>query len=132
MKIDPNIRVLIVDDHRSMLKIIRGFLNEIDIKNIDEAIDGGAALGMMREATYDLVLSDWNMQTMTGLEFVKHIRADASYRHQAVPFVMVTAEARPKNVIEARKAGVDSYITKPFNARTLQSKLLAVMMKRTA
>lgn len=130
--IDPNLRVLIVDDHRSMLKIIRGLLADIEITNVHEALDGGAALGLMKEHTYDLVLSDWNMLPMTGLEFVKHVRSNPNYRHQNVPFVMVTAEARPENVIEAKKAGVDNYVTKPFTAKTLHSKLVAVMFKKAS
>lgn len=130
MNIDKSIRVLIVDDHKSMLRIIRNLLLQIGLENVDEASDGQDALQKLVQNEYGLILSDWNMMPMTGLEFLQYLRRDPTYRHQNVPFIMITAEAKPENVIEAKKSGVDNYIVKPFNAQTLETKIKAVLMKR--
>jgi two-component system chemotaxis response regulator CheY len=126
-----NLEVLIVDDHRTMLKIIRNILNQIGIKKIDEAFDGEQALTKMKLKKYDLIISDWNMEPMTGLQLIEQVRAKAEYAHQNAPFIMVTAESKPENVMEARKAGVDNYIVKPFSADVIMSKIKATLTKRS-
>jgi len=117
--------ILIVDDYKTMLRIIRNLLNEVGFKNIDEAIDGVTALDSLRSKKYDLIISDWNMEPMTGLELLKTVRADATLTK--LPFIMVTAESKTENVVAAKQAGVNNYIVKPFNAATLRSKLTSVI-----
>ncbi|MFC3695300.1 response regulator [Chenggangzhangella methanolivorans] len=124
MALDHNMPVLIVDDYNTMLRIIRNLLKQIGFQDIDEATDGSAALAKMRDKKYGLVISDWNMEPMTGIELLKEVRADDNLNR--TPFIMVTAEAKTENVILAKKAGVNNYIVKPFNAQTLQSKIEAV------
>lgn len=124
MALDHSMPVLIVDDYNTMLRIIRNLLKQIGFQDIDEATDGSAALAKMRDKKYGLVISDWNMEPMTGIELLKEVRADDSLNR--TPFIMVTAEAKTENVILAKKAGVNNYIVKPFNAQTLQSKIEAV------
>lgn len=125
MAVDRNIPILIVDDYRTMLRIIRSLLRQLDFTNVDEATDGATALRKLKEKPYGLVISDWNMQPMTGLELLKAVRADPQLRD--IPFIMVTAESRRENVLAAKEAGVDNYIVKPFNAETLRSKIEAVL-----
>ena len=132
MTINPNMNILIVDDHKTMLRIVRNILTQLSLKNIDEASDGQEALQKLARNKYDLVLSDWNMEPMTGLQLLQFVRKDSTYGHINVPFIMITAEARPENVIEAKKAGVDNYVTKPFNAETLESKIRNVLLKKSA
>ncbi|WP_069095318.1 response regulator [Methyloligella halotolerans] len=127
MSFDPNMRVLVVDDYRTMVRIIRNLLRQLGFTNVDEASDGSAALNMMRENDYGLVISDWNMEPMTGYEFLREVRADNSL--QKTPFLMVTAESKAENVVAARHAGVNSYIVKPFNATTLRAKIEAIFGK---
>jgi len=124
MALDHSMPVLIVDDYNTMLRIIRNLLKQIGFDDIDEATDGSAALAKMRDKKYGLVISDWNMEPMTGIELLKEVRADDNLNR--TPFIMVTAEAKTENVILAKKAGVNNYIVKPFNAQTLQSKIEAV------
>jgi two-component system chemotaxis response regulator CheY len=116
--------VLVVDDYKTMIRIIRNLLKQLGFANVDEASDGTAALGMMREKDYGLVISDWNMEPMTGYELLREVRADD--RLSRTPFIMVTAESKTDNVIAAKKAGVNNYIVKPFNAATLKAKIDAV------
>jgi two-component system chemotaxis response regulator CheY len=116
--------VLIVDDYKTMIRIIRNLLKQLGFANVDEAGDGTAALNMMREKDYGLVISDWNMEPMTGYELLREVRADD--RLSRTPFIMVTAESKTENVIAAKKAGVNNYIVKPFNAATLKSKIDAI------
>ena len=118
--------VLIVDDYQTMLRIIKNLLGQLGFKNVDEATDGTMALSLMRNKDYHLVISDWNMEPMTGLELLKTVRATED-NNQDVPFIMVTAESKTENVIEAKKAGVNNYIVKPFNAETLKQKITAVV-----
>lgn len=118
-------KVLVVDDYSTMRRIIRNLLNQIGYADVDEASDGGDALSKLRQVQYGLVISDWNMEPMTGYDLLKQVRADE--RLKATPFIMVTAESKTDNVIAAKKAGVDNYIVKPFNAATLQQKINAVM-----
>ncbi|MCS6921176.1 chemotaxis response regulator CheY [Elioraea thermophila] len=123
---DKNINVLIVDDYKTMLRIIRNLLRQLDFNNVDEATDGAQALSMLRAGNYGLVISDWNMQPMTGLQLLQEIRADAKLKH--LPFIMVTAESKTENVIAAKQAGVSNYIVKPFNAETLKEKIEKVLV----
>ena len=125
MSVDMNMEILIVDDYRTMLRIIRNLLKQIGFDNVDEATDGSMALKKMREKSYGLVISDWNMEPMTGLQLLKEVRADAKLKH--TPFIMVTAESKTENVVAAKQAGVNNYIVKPFNAATLKVKLTAVL-----
>lgn len=125
MTVDRNLAILIVDDYKTMLRIIRNLLKQLSFSNIDEATDGSMALGMMRAKTYGLVISDWNMQPMTGLDLLRQIRADAAL--EDTPFIMVTAESKTENVIAAKEAGVNNYIVKPFNAETLKAKIASVL-----
>jgi two-component system chemotaxis response regulator CheY len=118
-------KVLVVDDYSTMRRIIRNLLTQIGYTDIDEASDGGDALQKLRAVHYGLVISDWNMEPMTGYDLLKQVRADEKLK--STPFIMVTAESKTDNVIAAKKAGVDNYIVKPFNAATLQQKINAVM-----
>ena len=124
MAVDLSMPVLVVDDYNTMIRIIRNLLKQIGFQDIDDAADGSAALARMREKRYGLVISDWNMEPMTGYELLKEVRADPGL--SKTPFIMVTAESKTENVIAAKKAGVNNYIVKPFNAQTLQSKIDAV------
>ena len=125
MAVKKNMPILIVDDYKTMLRIVRNLLKQIGFENVDEATDGSAALAKLREKDYELIISDWNMEPMTGLELLKEVRADD--RLKATPFIMITAESKTENVVEAKKAGVNNYIVKPFNAETLRAKLANVL-----
>jgi two-component system chemotaxis response regulator CheY len=124
MAVDHGMPVLIVDDYKTMIRIIRNLLKQLGFANVDEAADGSAALDMMRHKDYGLVISDWNMEPMTGYELLREVRADD--RLSRTPFIMVTAESKTDNVIAAKKAGVNNYIVKPFNAATLKAKIDAI------
>jgi two-component system chemotaxis response regulator CheY len=123
---DKNMNILIVDDYKTMLRIIRNLLRQHDFQNVDEATDGAAALSMLRTGSYGLVISDWNMQPMTGLQLLQEVRADAKLKN--MPFIMVTAESKTENVVAAKQAGVSNYIVKPFNAETLKEKIEKVLV----
>ena len=125
MAADKSMNVLVVDDYKSMVRIVRGMLNQLGFVNVDDAPDGAAAMALLKEKTYGLVLSDWNMQPVTGLELLKQVRAEEKTR--AIPFVMVTAEAKVENVIAARQAGVNNYVIKPFTLAVLKQKLTSVV-----
>ncbi len=125
MAVDMSMRVLIVDDYKTMLRIIRNLLRQLGFENVEEATDGSAALHKLREAPYGLVISDWNMEPMTGLQLLREVRADSQLK--ALPFIMITAESKKENVVTAKEAGVSNYIVKPFNAATLKSKIEAVI-----
>ena len=125
MAVDMNMNVLIVDDYKTMLRIIRNLLRQLNFTNIDEATDGSMALQKLRAGSFGLVISDWNMEPMTGIQLLREVRADAKLKH--IPFIMVTAESKSENVIAAKEAGVSNYIVKPFNAETLKSKLVSVL-----
>lgn len=125
MAVNPNMRILIVDDFKTMLKIVESMLKQLGFKNVDEATDGTMALAKLRENKYDLILSDWNMEPMTGLELLKQVRANPVTK--PIPFILITAESKPENIIAAKQAGVNNYIVKPFNAVTLKEKLTAVI-----
>ena len=125
MAVEMGMNILIVDDYKTMLRIIRNLLNQLGFQNVEEATDGGAALKKMRESNFGLVISDWNMEPMTGLQLLKEVRADN--RLKSTPFIMVTAESKTENVIAAKQAGVNNYIVKPFNAETLKQKMQSVI-----
>jgi two-component system chemotaxis response regulator CheY len=124
MAIDTSVAILVVDDYNTMIRIIRNLLRQLGFEHIDDASDGTVALAKMRERKYGLVISDWNMEPMTGYELLQQVRADPGLN--ATPFIMVTAESKTENVIAAKKAGVSNYIVKPFNAATLKTKIDAV------
>jgi two-component system chemotaxis response regulator CheY len=124
MAVNYSMQVLVVDDYKTMIRIIRNLLKQLGFVNVDEAGDGSAALNMMRQKNYGLVISDWNMEPMTGFELLREVRADDHLSR--TPFIMVTAESKTENVIAAKKAGVNNYIVKPFNAATLKAKIDAV------
>ena len=130
MALDPSMPVLVVDDYTTMVRIIRNLLRQLGFADIDDAPDGAAALAKMHSKRYGLVISDWNMEPMTGFELLREMRADPELGE--TPFIMVTAESKTENVIAARKAGVNNYIVKPFNAQTLKSKIEAVFAKNEA
>jgi two-component system chemotaxis response regulator CheY len=126
MSVDLSMPVLVVDDYNTMVRIIRNLLKQLGFENVDDASDGAAALEKMRARKYGLVISDWNMEPMTGYDLLKQMRADPQLGR--TPFIMVTAESKTENVIAAKKAGVSNYIVKPFNAQTLQNKIDAVFV----
>ncbi len=125
MAVDKQMKILIVDDFKTMLKIIDSLLRQLGFRNIDEATDGQHALAKMKENKYDLILSDWNMEPMSGLDLLKAVRANPETK--SVPFLLITAESKVENIIAAKQAGVNNYIVKPFNAVTLKEKLTAVL-----
>lgn len=125
MAIDKSMNILIVDDYKTMLRIIRNLLKQIDFNNVEEASDGGEALAKLRGGQFGLVISDWNMQPMTGLELLQEVRSDARLKN--TPFIMITAESKAENVVAAKQAGVSNYIVKPFNAETLKEKIEKVL-----
>lgn len=124
MSVDLSMPVLVVDDYKTMIRIIRNLLKQLGFSDVDDAADGTAALDMLRKRKYGLVISDWNMEPMTGYELLKEVRTDENLGR--TPFIMVTAESKTENVIAAKKAGVNNYIVKPFNAQTLKQKIDAV------
>ena len=126
MPIDKSMNVLIVDDYKTMLRIIRNLLKQIEFNNVEEATDGGEALAKLRSGNFGLVISDWNMAPMTGLQLLREVRADN--RLKSTPFIMITAESKTENVIAAKAAGVSNYIVKPFNAETLKDKIEKVLV----
>jgi two-component system, chemotaxis family, chemotaxis protein CheY len=128
MAVDTTIPILIVDDYNTMIRIIRNLLRQLGFEHIDEASDGTVALAKMRTRNYGLVISDWNMEPMTGYDLLQEVRKDPNL--STVPFIMVTAESKTENVIAAKKAGVSNYIVKPFNAQTLKSKIDAVFASK--
>ncbi|MEI2386428.1 MULTISPECIES: response regulator [Breoghania] len=124
MALDLSMPVLVVDDYKTMIRIIRNLLKQLGFSDIDDAADGTEALEKMKQRKYGLVISDWNMEPMTGYELLKQVRSDSGLCK--TPFIMVTAESKTENVIAAKKAGVNNYIVKPFNAQTLKGKIDAV------
>jgi two-component system chemotaxis response regulator CheY len=125
MAVNKAMNILIVDDYKTMLKIIRSLLQQLGFNNVDEAISAPDALALMEKKEYGLIISDWNMEPMTGLEFLQKIRT--TEKTKALPFIMITAESKTENVIIAKKAGVSNYIVKPFTANILKEKMTAVL-----
>lgn len=118
---NKNIRILIVDDFSTMRRIVKNLLADLGFTNTAEAEDGSGALNLLRAEPFDFVVTDWNMPVMTGIELLKAIRADDKLK--ALPVLMVTAEAKREQIIEAAQQGVNGYIIKPFTAQTLEEKL---------
>ncbi len=129
---DTDIRVLVVDDFSTMRRIVRNLLRELGFERIEEAEDGAAALAALKRGGFDLLITDWNMPRMMGIDLLRAVRADPGLA--GLPVLMVTAEAKRDQIIEAAKAGVNGYIVKPFTAQTLREKLERVFerMKATA
>ena len=130
MTADSTMPILVVDDYQTMVRIICNLLKQIGYENVDTASNGAQALERIAEKRYGLIISDWNMQPMTGFELLVKLKSEPE--HADIPFIMVTAESKTDNVIAARKAGVASYIVKPFNAATLKAKIHAVFTARAA
>ncbi|MDH3336091.1 MAG: response regulator [Rhodospirillaceae bacterium] len=126
MAVDMSMKVLIVDDYKTMLRIMRNLLKQLGFENVEEAIDGTSALDILKEdPKFGLIISDWNMEPMTGIELLRNVRSSDALK--AIPFIMVTAESKSENVIAAKEAGVSNYIVKPFNADTLKAKMVSVL-----
>lgn len=125
MSIDYNMSILIVDDYKTMLRIIRNLLRQLNFTNVEEAMDGTEALHMLEQKDIQLIISDWNMEPMTGLQLLREVRKSDKFKH--IPFIMITAESKAENVVAAKQAGVSNYIVKPFNAETLKAKLSSVL-----
>lgn len=121
---DSSLRFLVVDDFSTMRRIIRNLLKELGYTNAEEAEDGNVALHRLQTERFDFVVCDWNMPNMTGIELLKKMRADAALK--SIPVLMITAEARKENIIEAAHAGANGYIVKPFTAATLDEKLTKI------
>lgn len=124
MSFNTDIAVLVVDDYKTMTRIIRNLLKQIGFSDIDDAANGEEALKHLQSKSYGLIISDWNMHPMTGYELLKSVRGDDNLKE--IPFIMVTAEAKSDNVVAAKEAGVSNYIVKPFNAQTLKEKIESV------
>jgi len=126
MAVSKTLPIMIVDDYSTMLRILRNLLGQLDFNNVVDASSGDEALQkLLVSSDIGLIISDWNMQPMTGLELLKAVRANAKLKH--IPFIMVTAESKTDNVVAAKQAGVSNYIVKPFNAETLKSKMASVL-----
>lgn len=125
MAVDTNLPILIVDDYSTMLRIIKNLLNQIGFYNIIEASNGKEALEKLQISPVKLIISDWNMEEMSGIELLQSVRANDNFK--AIPFIMVTAESKTENVMAAKNAGANNYIVKPFNAATLKQKLASVL-----
>jgi two-component system chemotaxis response regulator CheY len=121
MAYDKNMKVLVVDDFSTMRRIVKNILRQLGFVNILEADDGTTAVGILERERVDLIISDWNMPQMTGIELLRHVRSSEEIKD--TPFLMVTAEAQQENIIEAVKAKVSNYIVKPFTADTLHEKI---------
>jgi two-component system chemotaxis response regulator CheY len=124
---DPKMKFLVVDDFSTMRRIVRNLLKELGFTNVDEAEDGVIALQKLKSSEFDFVVSDWNMPNMTGIELLRAMRADPGLKH--LPLLMITAEAKKENIIEAAQAGASGYIVKPFTAATLSEKLTKIFEK---
>jgi two-component system chemotaxis response regulator CheY len=128
--LDKNMPVLVVDDFNTMRKIVRNGLKQIGFTNITEAEDGVKALEKLNAGEFKLIVSDWNMPNMMGIDLLKAVRTEEKLKD--IPFLMITAEGKKENVLEAAKAGVSNYIVKPFTAEALQEKLEAIYKNRQA
>ena len=116
--------ILVVDDYKTTVKIVHGLLRQLGFTNLDEAANGEEALRKLRERAYELVISDWNMEPMTGIELLRSVRADGALR--STPFIMITAESKVENVVAAKQAGANNYIVKPFSAEALRQKIATI------
>lgn len=118
---DKNMKILVVDDFSTMRRIVKNLLRDLGFHNTQEADDGLTALPMLQKGDFDFVVTDWNMPGMQGIDLLKAIRADEKLKH--LPVLLVTAEAKKEQIVEAAQAGVNGYIVKPFTAGTLKEKL---------
>ncbi|MBL4690260.1 MAG: response regulator [Rhodospirillales bacterium] len=125
MAVDKNMHILVVDDYNTMLRILKNLLKQLGFNNVEDAMDGAQALSKLNSAKFDFIISDWNMEPMTGIELLREVRASDNLKH--IPFIMITAESKTENVIAAKEAGVSNYIVKPFNAETLKGKMASVI-----
>ena len=125
MAVDKSAPILAVDDYQTMVRIVRNLLQQLGFDNVEDASDGAGALVKLRQKPFALVISDWMMEPMSGLELLREVRADPSLK--TLPFIMVTAENRKDRIAKARQAGADGYIVKPFNAEALSERIAAVM-----
>ena len=125
MAVDKNMHILVVDDYNTMLRILKNLLKQLGFNNVEDAMDGAQALSKLNSAKFDFIISDWNMEPMTGIELLREVRASDNLKH--IPFIMITAESKTENVIAAKEAGVSNYIVKPFNAETLKGKMTSVI-----
>jgi two-component system chemotaxis response regulator CheY len=128
MQINRDIRILVVDDFSTMRRIVKNLLKELGFSKLDEADDGATAWPLVQTGNYDFIVSDWNMPEMTGLELLKRVRLDSTLKD--TPFLLITAEAKRSQILEAAQAGVDGYIVKPFTAATLNEKILKIAERR--
>lgn len=119
-----NMPILVVDDYKTTIKIVHGLLRQLGFTDLDEAANGEEALRKLRERPYQLVISDWNMEPMTGIELLRSVRADSALR--GTPFIMITAESKVENVVAAKQAGANNYIVKPFSAEALKQKIASI------
>lgn len=127
MEINKDMNILVVDDHESMRRIVKQALNDLGFKNVEMADDGSTALPMLKEGKFDFLVSDWNMPEMQGIDLLKAVRADSNIAK--MPVLMITAEAKKEQIIEAAKSGVNDYVIKPFNRETLNTKIENVFAK---
>ena len=125
MAVDMKMQILVVDDYQTMLRVLTNLLKQLGFHNVDQAQDGDEALSKLNATTVDFIISDWNMEPMTGIELLREVRASDKLKH--IPFIMITAESKTENVIAAKEAGVSNYIVKPFNAQTLKGKMESVL-----
>jgi two-component system chemotaxis response regulator CheY len=125
MSVDKNMHILVVDDYNTMLRILKNLLKQLGFTNVDQAMDGAEALNQLNASKFDFIISDWNMEPMTGIELLREVRASDKLKH--IPFIMITAESKTENVVMAKQAGVSNYIVKPFNAETLKGKMASVL-----
>jgi len=125
MSVDKNMHILVVDDYNTMPRILKNLLKQLGFTNVDQAMDGAEALNQLNASKFDFIISDWNMEPMTGIELLREVRASDKLKH--IPFIMITAESKTENVVMAKQAGVSNYIVKPFNAETLKGKMASVL-----
>lgn len=125
MAVDTNMKILVVDDYQTMLRILSNLLKQLGFQNVETATDGNDALSKLISANFEFIISDWNMEPMTGIELLREVRGNEKLKH--IPFIIITAESKTENVIAAQQAGVSNYIVKPFNAETLKGKMASVL-----
>ncbi len=124
MPANPEMKILVVDDFATMRKFVRNILSQLGFKNVKEAEDGNTALTQLNSRSFDLVITNWNMPNMSGLDLIKAVRADEHLKH--IPVLMVTAEALKENIVAAVKAGMNDYVVKPFDTKTMSDKLARI------
>ncbi len=124
------LRFLVVDDFSTMRRIVKNFLNDLGYNDITEADDGNTALPILKQGNIDFLVTDWNMPGMAGLDLLKAVRADPALAK--LPVLLVTAEAKREQIVEAAQAGVNGYVVKPFTAQTLKEKIEKILASRAA